>query len=691
VEVWHDLRPPVRPETCGMNGIMPERIRLAGDAVAQALTHSAASPTGHYDDLAARYSAASGGEDLIPFETLAQTAAAQRKKVNLALPAEVQRLLDQQVDLGHRPIEFPDGELRYVIQAGLLRSEAPDGLVWTLPLSVPTPMWAQLAHDQDMPELLVLDDRAGNAYSRWLSLPDLIGFGGFPRMQDARDVLSTGTRPGHFYAFVSHRWHGATHPDPDGHQSRLVAWRLFGALCDAVRVARRRGPHTPRQLARHLGVPVGPAGSALAESILVNTLRSGSDDLAGAAREVESIAEHVDDLGAAQARADVGLTRLAGIVADLPVLRSLLGRLHVWYDYSCMPQSPRTADEQALFDQTLARLTWLQVSARTLILLDDVLDYLGRAWCNFEAGTATRMSGFVDVISIDENPQAGRQTEPYDLMRLVRDRQQVAWRGVLDTEVFRVQSPETCMRRLGLAMSDPADLPYLYGTLRNAGRPVPAGVGPAGLVTGAMPLPTVEGGRSFLAPDYRQRRDRPVDAPPPRVVGSLELDLRLDAEVVPSYQRLSPASRSCHVAVLASCEGEAMVVTAAVLRARREVESLVGAGITSTSWLAADPVPVGHRADGTLRSVLVTADIWVIVGGHDDDVLDALARLLTDARVPAAHVDLDRPDGNVTVLTADGPPSLLVGAVPELPAHPQGLQYRHFLRHLLQTAAPIDD
>jgi hypothetical protein len=52
---------------------------------------------------------------------------------------------------------------------------------------------------------------------------------------------------------------------------------LIAFLTEAVRVAHQRGLHQPRRFSPQLGQPVGPRGSELAESLIVNVLRFSLD------------------------------------------------------------------------------------------------------------------------------------------------------------------------------------------------------------------------------------------------------------------------------------------------------------------------------------------------------------------------------------------------------------------------------
>lgn len=671
---------------------------MPGEAVAHVVRYASSGDTDHYDDIAFRYFQACRTKEVISFETLAGHSRVEHRKANLRLPFEVQRLLGQEIDLVHRPIELPSGEFNFIVGDGLAQAQGPDHLTWVISTSAPTPMFERLAENRDVRPAIPADVGDGS-YSFWLPVPALVQAGSFPRMQDIRDRLRRGTRPGELHVFVSHRWQHRDHPDQDGRQARTVAWRLFGALCHAVRVATRRGLHTPRKVAG--GISVGPAGSPLAESVIITVLRTHlvDEDLARAAAEVASAAGYVDDLGAAQARSDLGLIELRRLLATLPMLRALLARIVVWYDYSCMPQAPRTESETELFRRTLSRLSVIQASSRTLILLDDTRDYLGRAWCHYESSIATRISDAgLDVVSFDDAPLPGRESEPHDLIRLVLDRQEVVWRAVLDTDVFGRQSAEVCLRRLGLSMTDPNDLPYLYNALRAMGAPMNTRTGPGSLVTGAVPLPTVEAGESVLIlVDKAEFPDTSRD-----VLGSIDLTdcLRPPSPPrasVPSYQKLSGRSRgrarTCHVAVLASCEGEATMICSRLLDMLPSLAAPLAAEVVSVSWLSIDAVPVGYRPDGALRVQPITADLWALVGrnmSRSPDAIAMLTQVLSDANTPAVAIELLSKTDNVSALPSGlAWKSYLVRNDFDPMAHPEGLLQEHFATHLLQSNKPI--
>lgn len=658
-------------------------VRLPGEAVAKALDGLRACGTDRYDERAFHYLQATGVHEAVPFMTLTGHAVARAKAANLRLPREVERRLRQEFDLVHRPIALPGGSHQVTVLEGLMWTRVGNGPQWVVPTGAATPMFDQVARKQDVHGLLHLQE------GLWLPFPELVDAGRFPRMQEIRERLRFGAGPGELRVFVSHRWQSPRHPDPGGEQARTVAWRLFGAVCEAVRVAHRRGLHEPRQLAG--GLPIGPAGSALTESVVVNVLRERLDDdsLAEAAAEVALITGHVGDLGAAQGRSDAGLAELRAVVGTVPVLRGLLRHIHLWYDYSCMPQAPRTQEETELFRRELERLVVLQAASRTLVLLDEVHDYLGRAWCHLEASTAERITG-LDVVWFDENPRPGRQSEPYELVRLVKARQQITWRALLDTDVLGLQSPPDCLRRLGLSAAEAEDLPHIYRAMRAKGAPAEHGFGPGSLVTGVVPLPVVEDGQSVLALlDTVEHLDHE-----PRFTGSIDLMdcLRINGRAdAPAFQRLASGA-GCHVAVVATCEAEAMMISARLRERLPELEKLLLTPVTSMSWLAIDQIPVGHRPHGTLRAQPITARVWALVGAMPPTLTNFYVQLLSDADIPAVSIDLSSPFENVHVLPEGLEwQSYLVRNDFEPATHPQGLLHHHLYRHLLQPNVPVHE
>ncbi|MFC8125721.1 hypothetical protein [Streptomyces sp. NPDC057302] len=710
--------------------IPPEKLRRhprllsvwrADEAAAKALAYARGGGEQTYDALAYRYLCACPQVPFLGVETLSGLAVRERRQQRARLPDDLARLAQQHDFIAHRRLAVPDGQVRVGIERGLLYAMADPGgeIVGRFPLAVPLRALDGIAKAQDVRPQPTMSLRRNLTASRWLPLDELIGSARFPEMREVASRLARGVLPGRHHVFVSHRWHGVDQPDPDGTQARLVAWHLFASLCEAVRVAHRRGLHTPRRVNHAaMNMPVGMAGSDLAECLLVGVLREVLDaaSLTPVAREVDRAGLDAIELGAARACDDVGLRRLHELLDTLPSLRPLLQRIHLWYDYSCVPQAPRTREEQVLFRQTIESLFLLQFAGRTLVLLDDVADYLGRAWCSLEAvnSLACTLGGRPDVL-LAHGPArpSGPATDAESLRSLVNDRQLVIWRGLLDTELFRLQTREECVRRLGLAMADPGDLPYLYD--RMLATAVPNGrMSRQALVTGVVPLPDMGEGKVLIpAPDYEG--SQPLDGGRPvRVIGSFDGwgGLNLRGHVEEGHAEAGPADSSpywsvpeqaaigtaptCHIAIVAECEGEAVLISSWIRRHRAELEKLLRVTVVSGSWTAVDPVPVGHLPHGRLRARPVKADVWVVMGKSGlvaNDVGQALCRVVFEARLPVVTVSLDLAAENVEQVVGDvapgAPHSALLSGWGAGYEHPAGLLSMHLYNHLLQWGAPV--
>ncbi|MEJ2406270.1 MAG: hypothetical protein P8171_18610 [Candidatus Thiodiazotropha sp.] len=57
---------------------------------------------------------------------------------------------------------------------------------------------------------------------------------------------------------------------------------------------------------------------------------------------------------------------------------------YYWIDYACLPQSPRDVADEALFNESLSRLTTLLFETKMLVLRHRSDSYMERAWCFLE-------------------------------------------------------------------------------------------------------------------------------------------------------------------------------------------------------------------------------------------------------------------------------------------------------------------
>ena len=488
----------VEPRSLILN---PAQLVADAGAAGRALVYARAGESSAYDAIGFRTFAASPRVGPSPLQTSAWSAMQRALSEQRAHDATVDEILHQQPQLRHRPLALPRDieRLRYTMSDSAIdlfasKTDARGREVeerWTFSLTDPPEMLLLGAEDRDEPLIAAQRLTVALEGTHWLPLPTLLADGRFRRFQEVRDTLVRSTRPGVFYVFLSHRWLDATHPDPEARQARFAAWQLMAYLAEAVRVAHQRGLHRPRRFSAQLGRPVGPRGTSLAEALIVNVLRFVLDDesLAAAAAEALSLETVLENHGATSASTDTHLERLRHVLAERPALRGLTEHIFIWYDYTCLPQPPRAPDDVPLFLKGLEELAAAQILGRTAIMLDDADDYLSRAWCTLEALVADSVGGGTDLIVGSARPTAKTGAVEQYFETLLQDRPHVVWRAMLDTEVFRIQTPETCMARLGLDVTDRGDLPFIYRRLLSLAAPSNTHIDDSQIVTGVIPLP----------------------------------------------------------------------------------------------------------------------------------------------------------------------------------------------------------
>ena len=303
-----------------------------GATVAEVLAF-ARSGTTHYDDIATRVCALSPFAGASPLHTLAGETRRQ------PTPEAFKRTRLQNLREAARPLSFepelpPSGRVGFEFTSDLvwLRLHHEDGDV-VRRMSLGHPPGFMLNGGPDPATRLlgqqgrVVDEAKANI--RWLPFPALLQQGRFVRMQECR-LLTRQLEPDAFYLLVSHRWLDLKDPDPEGAQAAAVAWQWVASVIEAIWVRAARGADGARLRSDFGHVVVGPHGSELAESIVVNLLASVHDEAFEALeREAASFDDVEGDCGVGPARADVGLARLRERLAGSPVLRSLTSRLRL--------------------------------------------------------------------------------------------------------------------------------------------------------------------------------------------------------------------------------------------------------------------------------------------------------------------------------------------------------------------------
>jgi hypothetical protein len=636
----------------------------------------------------------------LPLRTLEQ-AKGVLESIEQSRPSDaIDELVNLRQRVRHQPLELsPEGSLRYEIGPGTARFMWTDAggreQARTFSLAHPPQFMLKDVRDDDAPLLVTQSREIEIPGIRWLPLRSLIQLGHFPRMQDRPDLLVHRTHPGSFYAFISHRWLTPELADPNGLQAALVAWQLVTHLIEAVRIAHARGLHNPRRRNVYLNAFVGAHGPELSEALLTNVLRFAAEKELPAAlmEELDAFADVEDDFGVSAARGDLGLNRLRSLLAAAPLLSELIGRIQLWYDYSCMPQHPRTEQEQVQFEIGLRSLDVCQVLGKTIILLDHILSYLGRAWCTHEAVFATAFLN--QDLGMLVGSATGRidQKSEFEFFNVLQDRPHLIWRGLLDTEVFRIQSPRECMTRLGLDTTRPDDVLLVYGMLRNMGAPRQVHIDGSELLTGALALPAV-GDAVRLTKGTSFAVDEPPGAAAPTFqsldwTGALRIESawrsELNAADLPAWLPMraeAAARRGCHVAIMASCEGEAVLFMQWTRDHRQELEALLSVSIESVSRLASDVAPVGRLLGGSLTIKPVRAEVWVVIASSVRFERSGTTRRLLDtlrlSGVEHVQVAIDLSEHNVMRHAAsepvDGPEIAAVRIDGDLfAAYPAGL------------------
>ncbi len=656
----------------------------AGRAIVYARPEHQAS----YDTIGFRTFAASPRKGHFPLQTSTWSAMQRNLTDSRKSNTVVEEILDHQPKLRHSPLALPKGKkkekgienYRYVADRNAIhlyrRKNDSTGQKtedrWTFSLTdlpnLPKELLLTLGVlDKDEPMITSQQLQVDLQSTHWLPFPVLLTKGCFSKFQDIRSLLIRKTQPGSFYCFLSHRWLSAKHPDPDASQAQFAAWQLIAHLTEAVRIAHQRGLHEPRQFSSNLGIAVGLHGTKLAESLIVNVLRFllDSNTLQEATAEILSLETVLEDYGIAKALKDAGLKELNSLLADRPILSSLSEHIYIWYDYSCLPQPPLEGDEIDLFKKGLEEFTAAQILGRTSIMLDDADDYLSRAWCTLEALVAGTLGRGTDLFVGSLRPSTAKGDVEHYFENLLKDRPHVVWRAILDTEVFEIQSSATCMERLGLDLTDPNDLPFIYKRLRDLPAPVQIHTDDSEVVTGVLPLPSFENGTVAVCARKLGISVFPDAKPMPKInlnwTDALFLEKawhqkQSSAAATPPFFDLPKTAytSSCHIAVVGASEGEAILLANWVHCNKAELEPLFSVSVTSISWVATDIAPVGHFAVGTLEAFPVKADKWVIVASSARLQVCPLTGFITEslklAGVSHITVAIDQHENNVEIL-----------------------------------------
>ena len=723
-----DLGPSLDLPAERLRAAAPEWLNARHPAADRALRYARGNGGLSYEQIAERMQAALPAIPATPLQTRASARRAREVDAAHRRNPDVDELIDQITPLRHRALDLPlqiEGSLRF--EGGdehvtmFIGSDDGTEEAWTFSLAHPPAML--MRNTVAAPERPIGAARDSIRFHGvfWLPFAVLVEGGALPRFQSARTELRQATQTGSVYYFVSHRWLATSEPDREGSQARFLAWQLFAAVCEAIEIVRDRGLSATRQASPLLNVPVGRFGSRLAESLVVGLLQPGLDDtqVQKAADEVAACDSDLVDRGSSMADRDTDLRQLREWLSTMPIVRGLLDKVFIWYDYSCLPQAPRSEEDEPLFRDGLAHLNHVQVLGATVILLDEIDEYLGRAWCVLEAITADSVASLTgampfQLVGSRRSTNRSGKAEAYNEV-LLRDAPHLVWRALLDTEVFACQTPDECLARLDLDVADPGDLPFIYEALRRMQAPV-APTDDLEVVTGSFPLPLAPSGASIY---WRTETARNVkDALEPAATVDLDWTRALRLQelreetgerrplgVPPRITLLQgnddlfgpDAFNGLHLAVVGSCEGEATLLARWVRDRRSDLEQMLGLRAISLTWLASDIVPAGCLSYAALQAVPVLSQQWIIIAtehrlahcevtGHLIETMRALGRSYGELAV-------DRPQQNFRWYgprELTGPPaSLAECAIVEglLRVHRGGLFRGALLPYLVAPAA----
>ena len=621
----------------------------------------------NYDEIATRICAASPFMGATPLCTLAretQTLLGQEdlKRERLKELREGARPLSFELDLsaGHVAYEYTHEQMRLLVHRDGQTIER------RLSLAHPPSHFYEFSTPDPAPRLIgqqvQIDDERTDIW--WLPFPALVEQGRFVRMQTCNRLVQRPESKA-FYLFVSHRWLDLADPDPQGAQAAAVAWQLVAEVVEAIWVCAARGNPGMRLRSAAGHVHIGPTGSEVAESIVVNLLASVGEHAVGdLVRQAELFNDIEADRGVRQASQDTGLKTLRARIAKTPAIQELLSRVWLWYDFNCMPQHPRTPLEQERFEAMLRQQGLIQMMGRTTVLLDDIADYFGRGWCSYEAALAGEYLGdALDVWAGSRSPMSYPRAAKDAFMRVLHDRPHLVWRAILDTELFGLQTPEECMARLGLDTTRPEDGGIVYGLLRALGVPKSIRYDPGEVLSGVFPIPVI-GGQAVVVSESARRFTKLRNSEMREVataslvepfpsLGPVGLPAWHDFPHKSDDQRAATYSRTAHVAVVASCEGEAILFAHWVHEHRETLQSALQVHVVSLSWLASDIAPVGHFALGALSIRPVECDSWIVVATSNSLAAGYFTNILVEtlwcAGVDHAELEIDAIEANLKV------------------------------------------
>ncbi|MGB8983685.1 MAG: hypothetical protein WCC12_17580, partial [Anaerolineales bacterium] len=207
---------------------------------------------------------------------------------------------------------------------------------------------------------------------RVVNIFDLMKMGRFVEWQNCRHLRNTADS--RIILMVSHRWNGQNHPDPTGIQYHGVVRFIIQACMMAM-------GSTPNVFNNVDCSDVILSPTLLRQLLLLHE-EYNEELMAGPTRLMERLAEHIQLLAYYLDNA-IGRENSVIVAMDIPALAYMMRHFDIWYDYVSLPQQPRQAEEQRLFNEELHKLDYYFAKYHSVILWSR--KDIKRAWCFLEA------------------------------------------------------------------------------------------------------------------------------------------------------------------------------------------------------------------------------------------------------------------------------------------------------------------
>jgi hypothetical protein len=215
----------------------------------------------------------------------------------------------------------------------------------------------------------LLDDQSERGQG-WTLLYPFIGQKHFPKWSNegAETFYKENACPLKIKVFISHRWEDLRNPDPHGDQFRSLV-----EFFSRVFMTANGWLDKESYLAKELSIGEDLLDQ-FEESNLV-TCRCDSDSWL--------------DLRSVLGHKELFYSRIEDIYTRRKFYK-LLKHVQIWYDFTSMPQSPRSAEEQAIFEHRLNQLAHIAGQSEVIVLWGN--ESLNRAWCVLEGIVARHLN-----------------------------------------------------------------------------------------------------------------------------------------------------------------------------------------------------------------------------------------------------------------------------------------------------------